>query len=67
MKPSEIKFYLEALKSDGCQCGRTKKRGMAVCYTCWKRLPRDLQQQLYWRIGDGFEEAYDAAIAYLGD
>ena len=58
-------FYVKAIKSDGCQCGRKKQRGRAFCYKCWLRLPLELRRPLYHKIGSGFETAYDAACSYL--
>lgn len=58
-------WYLEQIKGDECLCGRTKKPRQAVCFTCWRRLPRDLQRRLYSRLGEGFEEAFDEAAQYI--
>ena len=61
------KFYLDVLKGDECWCQKYKRPRAAVCWSCWKRLPKDLQRDLYRRMGAGFEEAYDAAVAWLSD
>jgi len=61
----DFRFYASELKSDECQCGRTKKPKMSFCYICYKSLPADMQKALYQRIGDGYEEAYDEAVVYL--
>lgn len=60
-------FYYDALMSEECQCGGTKKPGYALCFSCYHSLPKDLQRDLYSRIGDGFESAYDAVILFLED
>ena len=60
-------FYLETLKSTECQCEGEKKRGRAVCFSCWRRLPENLQRALYRPIGRGFEAAYEAAYRHLND
>lgn len=39
----------------------------SFCYKCFKNLPRDLQNDLYLRMGDGYEQAYDAAVKVLED
>ena len=65
LKIAEPGFYARELVSEECQCGRTKKRGMSFCYTCWKLLPRDIQRALYARIGNGYEEAYEEAVQCL--
>lgn len=59
------KFYIEVLKSESCQCENDKKRGMAFCYSCFKKLPGYMQKDLYSPIGGGFESAYEEAVNYL--
>lgn len=61
----DLKFYVKELKGDQCQCGRSKGSGKSFCYTCWKLLTPELQKSLYWRIGEGYEEAYEAAVIHL--
>ena len=61
----EIKFYVDVLRSDECQCGRGKHPKKALCWTCYKALPRDKQQALYNPLGNGFEEAYEDAVQWL--
>ena len=57
--------YLESLFSNECVCGSEKKPEKSLCYQCYKKLPRDLQVDLYSRMADGYEQAYDAAVKYL--
>lgn len=59
------KFYFEELRSEECQCGRAKKRGWALCHKCYSSLPHEMQIALYRQIGDGYEEAYEEAVAWL--
>jgi len=59
--------YLSALYSNECVCGNTKKTKKSFCYSCYKKLPRDLQTDLYSRMGAGYEQAYDAAVKYLDE
>ncbi|BBO74429.1 hypothetical protein DSCW_18460 [Desulfosarcina widdelii] len=66
-KRDEKLFYIDALKSEQCQCERQKKRGRAFCYRCYIRLPRDLRDELYRPVGAGFEAAYDASCRFLYD
>lgn len=67
-KVDETKFYRDAKKSNACWCEQYKRPGFALCYRCWKRLPRDMQREFFGtRIGAGFEEAYDAAVAWLSE
>lgn len=64
---NDLKFYTSVLKSEECQCGRNKKRGMALCYNCFKELPNDMQRNLYNRLNSGFQEAYEEAVKYLNE
>ncbi len=65
MRPEDLKFYIDLLKSEECLCGRTKQARKAVCWSCWKALPQEHQKALYRRIGQGFEEAYEEAVQWL--
>ena len=60
-------FYIKELLSNECQCGRRKKSRHSLCWPCFKRLPWSMQQDLYLGIGEGYEEAYDAALKWLND
>jgi len=66
MNNPDSEFYIEAFKSEECFCGRNKKSRMAFCYGCYKSLPHDMQKALYQRMGNGFEEAYEEAVKWLG-
>lgn len=57
--------YLKDLRSNECQCGRSKKPGRSFCYNCWSDLPGEIQRRLYARMGAGYEEAYDEACRFL--
>lgn len=63
----ETIFYISVLKSQECQCGRNKKPKFALCYRCYKELPNDIQRNLYRKIGEGFEEAYEECVEWLND
>ena len=63
----DIKFYIDELLSKECRCGRTKKKHYSFCYHCYKSLPFGMQRDLYFHVGDGYEEAYEAAVRYLSD
>ncbi len=65
VKVGDAAFYIRELRSEQCQCGRGKKSGKSFCYSCWKRLPEDLQRALYRRIGEGYEAAYERAVMHL--
>ncbi|HEY7184331.1 MAG TPA: hypothetical protein VIC84_23045 [Blastocatellia bacterium] len=48
-----------------CECGNAKGRKMSSYRSCYYKLPRQMQRNLYKRAGEGYEEAYDAAMKYL--
>jgi hypothetical protein len=58
-------FYVETRKAEECLCGREKSSGRSFCYHCYKELPGDMQKALYRQIGDGYEEAFEDAVAWL--
>jgi len=58
-------WYARELHSEGCICGRPKRRGYSFCYPCYKALPPDMQRDLYQKIGAGYEEAYEDAVGWL--
>lgn len=60
-------FYVKEFLSDECQCGRPKRPRHSFCFKCYKRLPVDMQKDLWQRFGFGYESAYDAAYKYLND
>lgn len=53
------------LMSTECECGRVKRERQSFCGTCYRALPKDLQNRLYRRIGQGYEEAHAEARAIL--
>lgn len=57
----DTKFYLDVIKSEECQCGKSKRIGTAFCYLCYSNLPKDMKDDLWKKIGNGFEEAYEEA------
>lgn len=59
--------YFDALMSNGCVCGKKKQPKKSFCYSCFMLLPQDLKNDLYSRLGEGYEQAYDAAVMYLED
>jgi len=61
----DTQFYLDSLKSDKCFCGRSKKSGHLFCKKCFYSLPGVMRIALYQLIGDGYELAYDEAVAWL--
>jgi len=59
-KMTDIKFYIDELKSDKCQCGAPK-----LSMQSFKSLPAQMRRDLYLVVGGGYQEAYDAALHYL--
>lgn len=49
-----------------CRCGRVKRARMTFCGRCYHALPPPLRAALYRPIGEGYEDAYAAAVASLG-
>ncbi len=64
-KDDDLKFYITELKSDECQCGRSKKPGLSFCPRCFYLLPPYMRTDLYQKIGHGYEESYDLAVKFL--
>lgn len=62
---SKIHPGLVALVVTLCHCGRRKEKRMSFCQPCYRRLPLEMRGALYKRAGQGYEEAYDAAVKYL--
>lgn len=48
-----------------CRCGRPKSTRRTFCGRCYHQLPREQQLALYQLLGEGYEEAYAAAVALL--
>lgn len=62
---STVDDLLRELAGPLCRCGRPKRTRETFCASCYHRLPTHLRRALYQRIGQGYEEAYEAAIDYL--
>lgn len=62
----DCKRYLDKLKSKECRCGRWKREGVSFCARCYWSLPEHLRVALYRPIGQGYEEAYEAAVRFFG-
>lgn len=46
-------------------CRGAKPKGKSFCARCYYRLPRAMRMSLYRRVGEGYEAAFDAALARL--
>lgn len=59
---------LASLVSEQCPCcDGWKRKGQSFCRHCYYSLPADMRQALYHRFGQGYEDALDAAAAWLRD
>jgi hypothetical protein len=56
---------IQDLNGTVCLCGKTKESGHSFCYGCYRRLPRPMGSHLYRRVGQGYEEAFEAAARQL--
>jgi len=64
-RTKDWKFYYDELMSDECACGNPKQPSRSFCYRCYMALPGDMRRDLWKRLGEGYEEAYEAAVKYL--
>lgn len=46
-------------------CHKSKGRWTALCPRCYRSLPEPMRAGLWKRFGEGFEEAFVQATAYL--
>ena len=61
-----VRELVESLQSEVCPaCQGRKWEGKSVCIRCWRRLPAEIRQALYRRVGQGYEEAVGAALEAL--
>ena len=61
----EQSVIVSDFKSSQCRCGDTKKPNRSFCYSCWGKLSRQTQLGLYRKFGEGYEEFYREAVAFL--
>jgi len=58
--------YIESLAGKLCPvCKGEKQRAQSFCYRCFYTLPKTMRQALYSRVGEGYEQAHDAAMFQL--
>jgi len=58
---------IKSLRSTKCpSCSSRKKPHQTLCGGCYRLIPRAAQQALYNRVGEGYEEAFEAAMTHLG-
>lgn len=63
----DLRAIVAELRGVECRCGARKGSMKSFCYACWKRLPGELGSNLYRTVGEGYEEAYREAAAFLFD
>ena len=56
---------LNQLTAGVCACGAAKQRKHSFCRACYRALPRDVRNALWAKILDGYEGAYEIALADL--
>jgi hypothetical protein len=56
---------IKVLNERVCQCGGGKARKTAFCGGCYCQLTQELRDSLWHRIGRGFEDGYEKAVAFL--
>lgn len=49
-----------------CRCGKQKRRRQTFCRACYYSLPHTMRRALYNLVGEGYEQAYQAAAERLG-
>jgi hypothetical protein len=60
------KDLLHDLLDTACfACGKTKKSRQTFCRSCYFALPNSLRYPLYRRMGEGYEEAFAAALRWI--
>lgn len=46
-------------------CTGQKQKNQSFCRNCFYRLPEEMRRSLYKRFGMGYEQAFEAAQAFL--
>lgn len=55
------------LRGERCRCGSPKEARRTFCLKCYCQLPPVMKRSLYKLLGEGYLEAYAAAVGYLDD
>jgi hypothetical protein len=65
-EPSHEAKVIASLFSAVCpHCGEKKRHKESLCNRDYRRLPEAMRRALYQGIGQGYVEAFDAALAWL--
>jgi hypothetical protein len=65
MRDQQQLLLIGELRGKTCRCGKRKASGETFCRDCYFRLPPRMRQALYRGLGNGYEEAYTAAVDCL--
>lgn len=63
MTARDMLLSLRSLECPGC--GGHKARSKSVCSKCWRLLTRKQQVNLYRFFGEGYEDAFTHALAWI--
>jgi len=67
MSVPESDILIKSLRSTECpMCGSAKRMAQTMCPGCYRKLSPETKQDLYRRIGNGYEAAVEKAMAELG-
>lgn len=64
-EPLDQAELVRELAGNRCQCGARKIERQSFCERCYFKLPKGMRLALYGLIGQGYEEAYQAAISRI--
>lgn len=56
---------MSELNGTVCRCKRHKAARQTFCKVCYYALPIQIRRDLYKGVGEGYIEAYDAAVEHL--
>ena len=62
----DVRELMAELSSATCRCGKPKRMRETFCNHCYRTLPPPMRRALYRLVGEGYEEAYAAAVEHLG-
>ena len=68
MSIEQTREAIASWRSEQCpSCGAEKKPRFTLCAACYQALPKGSRNALYVKFGQGYEEARDAALAWLAE
>jgi hypothetical protein len=65
--PETKTIFQDFIGSVCASCGRAKRTKQSHCSACYKKLPRQMQLDLYRKFGYGYEAAFLASTEWLLD